>query len=86
TGANTRPLPKEIYMMKKLRFAALAGVLGMSFLSLKPAETFALTPATFCRYNSCWDGKPCSVDEDCGCFESGALAGICTRYHTCVCR
>jgi hypothetical protein len=69
-------------MKKTLRFAALAGVIGLSLLSLKQAEAHP----TICLFNSCVDGHPCSMDVDCGCFESGDLAGVCTSSHTCVCR
>jgi hypothetical protein len=69
-------------MKKTLRFAALVGALGLSLLGSKPAEALP----KICLFNSCYDGKPCADDVDCGCFENGSLAGICTSNHTCVCR
>ena len=79
-GATPR-LCQGDHMKKALRLAALAGVLGLSLISLKQAEA----QATPCLFNICADGLPCSVNKDCGCLESGGYAGVCTHNHTCVC-
>jgi hypothetical protein len=70
-------------MKKTLRLAALAGVLGLSFLSL---QARAVPPGVYPIPYGCRDGSPCSVEADCGFFESGAPAGGCAYDHTCICR
>ena len=70
-------------MKKTLRFAALAGVLGLSLTTLQAkAKPPGVEPMPF----GCREGIPCSVEADCGFFESGSPAGICGYGYTCICR
>ena len=62
-------------MKRSLRFAALAGALGLTLVSLKPAEAGPL---------SCVQGQPCNVWQDCGRAPAGS-ENACVN-HACFCR
>jgi hypothetical protein len=71
-------------MKKLLRVAALVGIVGLSWSSLKKAEANPNIPL---MPDHCTEGAPCATDGDCGWDqELNNFAGVCGYYHTCFCR